>query len=125
MSFGTLGGINIQFLCSLLFFGLASGLFAEPELKSFFNGKDPTGWKALKGKFKYVCNLIEGEMEELYDLTRDPEELNNRTLMKHSHNIEGWRRRNSSTPRHRLQATCQNHPRSIEVPGFIEDARFR
>ena len=33
-----------------------------------------------KGKFKYVRNLIEGEMEELYDLTRDPDELNNLAL---------------------------------------------
>ena len=72
--------MNTRFFGSLIFFGLASGLFAEPELKSIFNGKDLTGWKAPKGKFKYVCSLIEGEMEELYDLTRDPDELNNLAL---------------------------------------------
>ena len=33
-----------------------------------------------EGKFKYVRNLIEGEMEELYDMKRDPEELNNLAL---------------------------------------------
>ena len=41
--------MNIRFLYSLLFCGLASGLFAEPELKPIFNGKDLTGWKAPKG----------------------------------------------------------------------------
>ena len=41
--------MNTRFLYSLLFFGLATGLFAEPELKSIFNGKDITGWKAPKG----------------------------------------------------------------------------
>ena len=29
------------------------------------------------GKFKYVRHLIEGELEELYDLKKDPNELNN------------------------------------------------
>ena len=41
--------MNTRFLCSLLFFGLASGIFAEPKLKPIFNGKDLTGWKAPKG----------------------------------------------------------------------------
>ena len=41
--------MNTRFLCSLLFFGLASGLLAEPKLKPIFNGKDLTGWKAPKG----------------------------------------------------------------------------
>ena len=33
-----------------------------------------------EGRFKYVRNLIEGEMEELYDLKGDPEELDNLAL---------------------------------------------
>ena len=41
--------MNTRFLSSLIFFGLATGLFAEPELKPIFNGKDLTGWKAPKG----------------------------------------------------------------------------
>ena len=41
--------MNARFLSSLIFFGLALGLFAEPELKPIFNGKDLTGWKAPKG----------------------------------------------------------------------------
>ncbi len=41
--------MNTQFLYSLVFFGLASALFAEPKLKSIFNGKDLAGWKAPKG----------------------------------------------------------------------------
>ena len=30
-----------------------------------------------QGHFKYVRNLVEGEMEELYDLQHDPNELEN------------------------------------------------
>ena len=30
-----------------------------------------------KGHYKYVRNLIEGEVEELYDLENDPDELEN------------------------------------------------
>ena len=41
--------MNTRFLSSLIFFGLASWLFAEPELKPIFNGKDLAGWRAPKG----------------------------------------------------------------------------
>jgi len=41
--------MNTRLLGSLIFFGLALGIFAEPELKPIFNGKDLTGWKAPKG----------------------------------------------------------------------------
>ena len=34
------------------------------------------------GKFKYIRNLIDGETEELYDLDRDPDELNNLAMKK-------------------------------------------
>lgn len=33
-----------------------------------------------EGRYKYIRNLIKGEMEELYDLDRDPEELTNLAL---------------------------------------------
>lgn len=40
-------------------------------------------WYALlrDGKYKYVRNLVAGEMEELYDLEADPEELKNLALL--------------------------------------------
>lgn len=43
-------------------------------------GKVP--WYALlrSGKYKYIRNLVAGEMEELYDLQSDPEELHNLAL---------------------------------------------
>ncbi len=34
------------------------------------------------GRYKYIRNLVEGEMEELYDLDSDPEELMNLALKK-------------------------------------------
>ena len=33
-----------------------------------------------KGKYKYIRTLVEGEIEELYDLQMDPEELTNLAL---------------------------------------------
>ena len=32
------------------------------------------------GKYKYIRTLVEGEIEELYDLESDPEELRNLAL---------------------------------------------
>ena len=38
-------------------------------------------WVSLRhGKYKYIRTLVEGEIEELYDLEADPEELNNLAL---------------------------------------------
>lgn len=39
-------------------------------------------WYAMlrQGNYKYIRTLVEGEMEELYDLQSDPEELNNLAL---------------------------------------------
>jgi arylsulfatase A-like enzyme len=38
-------------------------------------------WVALRhGKMKYIRTLVENEIEELYDLDRDPDELTNLAL---------------------------------------------
>ena len=59
-------------------------------------------------------NLIEGELEELYDLNKDPEELNNLALKpRHSKRLAGLRAkapRNCVARRHRLLKPCLNHP---------------
>lgn len=48
----------------------------DPEVLSH-TGKVPW-WVLLRdGRFKYIRNLTAGEMEELYDLEADPEELHN------------------------------------------------
>jgi arylsulfatase A-like enzyme len=42
-------------------------------------------WISLRqGRYKYIRTLIEGEIEELYDLQRDPEELTNLALQPQS-----------------------------------------
>ena len=42
--------------------------------------KVPWWISLLEGRHKYIRTLVEGEVEELYDLETDPEELNNLAL---------------------------------------------
>ena len=35
-----------------------------------------------QGRYKYIRTLVKGETEELYDLTSDPQELNNLAVNK-------------------------------------------
>ena len=45
-----------------------------------------------EGRYKYVRNFIEGEVEELYDLDRDPEELKNLALQpRHTKRLKIYR----------------------------------
>jgi arylsulfatase A-like enzyme len=46
-------------------------------------------WYALlrDGKYKYIRNLQEGEMEEVYDLHSDPEELVNLALLPENQSL--------------------------------------
>ncbi|MFN4260374.1 MAG: sulfatase-like hydrolase/transferase [Gemmataceae bacterium] len=49
--------------------------------KEFFRGQGIPWWVSLcQGKYKYIRTLMENEIEELYDLQKDPEELNNLAL---------------------------------------------
>ncbi len=66
-----------------------------------------------EGRYKYVRNLIEDEIEELYDLDRDPEELENLALqLSHSNRLKFYRAR-TVKELHRTQAPFwANMPRS-------------
>jgi arylsulfatase A-like enzyme len=50
-------------------------------------------WVSLRlGRYKYIRNLVEGEIEELYDLESDPEELDNLALVsKHDRTLQALR----------------------------------
>jgi arylsulfatase A-like enzyme len=53
-------------------------------------------WVSLRaGKMKYIRTLVENEIEELYDLERDPEELTNLALMA-DHRVTLERLRNQT-----------------------------
>ena len=51
-------------------------------------------WISLrKGRYKYIRTLVEGEIEELYDLKSDPQELTNLALIgKHRKTLKRFRR---------------------------------
>ena len=51
-------------------------------------------WVSLRqGRYKYIRNLVEGEIEELYDLEQDPEELTNLALAaKHDRTLRHFRK---------------------------------
>ena len=62
-------------------YGSATAKIPEVDDPRLYHGPGvPWYVMVAEGKFKYVRNLIEGEMEELYDLKGDPEELNNLAL---------------------------------------------
>jgi arylsulfatase A-like enzyme len=48
-----------------------------PTGDAIFHGPIPWYVMLRQGKYKYVRPLIDGELEELYDLKADPEELKN------------------------------------------------
>jgi arylsulfatase A-like enzyme len=51
-----------------------------PADDSIFHGNVPR-WIAIRmGHWKYIRTLVEGEMEEIYDVQSDPQELNNLAL---------------------------------------------
>ena len=51
-----------------------------PEGEKIYHGDVPR-WVAIRyGKYKYIRTLLKGEMEEVYDLEADPEELKNLAL---------------------------------------------
>ena len=61
------------------------------DAKLYFEG---VAWYVLltEGRYKYIRSLVEGEIEELYDLESDPEELTNLALdKKHSTTLAKFR----------------------------------
>ncbi len=52
----------------------------DPEVL-YRSAKVPWWISLVQGKYKYIRTLVEGEVEELYDLENDPEELSNLALV--------------------------------------------
>jgi arylsulfatase A-like enzyme len=56
-----------------------------PTDEHLYHG-DVARWVAIRyGKYKYIRTLVAGEMEEIYDLEADPDELKNLALRPENH----------------------------------------
>jgi len=65
-----------------------------------------------EGRYKYVRNFIEGEVEELYDLERDPEELKNLALqLRHTKRLKAYRQKAIEELRRTQAPFVANMPR--------------
>jgi len=63
------------------FYGSATKNIPDMHSKDLYWGPGVPWYVMLAdGKYKYIRNLIEGEVEELYDLSKDPDELVNLAL---------------------------------------------
>ena len=66
-------------------YGSATGNIPAKDNPALYHGPGVPWYVMLaEGRYKYVRNLIEGEVEELYDMWKDPDELENLAL-KRSH----------------------------------------
>ncbi|MCA9058982.1 MAG: sulfatase-like hydrolase/transferase, partial [Planctomycetaceae bacterium] len=63
-------------------------------------------WYVLlrQGKYKYIRTLVEGEIEEIYDLDEDPEELNNLAVKSEYHSLLSSLRETAIKELHRTDA---------------------
>lgn len=58
-----------------------------PGDDTIFHGNVPR-WVAIRsGRYKYIRTLIEGEMEEIYDIQSDPDELRNLALLAENQSL--------------------------------------
>ena len=69
-----------------------------------------------RGKYKYVRNLVEGEVEELYDLDRDPDELKNLALQKrYSNRLRQFRAATIAELKRTNAGLVKNLPRASTI----------
>jgi len=70
-----------------------------------------------KGKYKYIRTLVPGEIEELYDLEADPEELNNLALDGKYHDLLAEYRRGLIAELKRTDAAMVDNLPPVKVKG--------
>jgi arylsulfatase A-like enzyme len=86
-------------------YGKGTTVIPKPGDKALTHGPG-VPWYAIlcEGKFKYVRTLIEGEVEELYDVNNDPEELDNLALKPAFQGILASYRANAKAELQRTEA---------------------
>jgi hypothetical protein len=86
-------------------YGKSTTVIPKPGDKALTHGPG-VPWYAIlcEGKFKYVRTLIEGEVEELYDVNNDPEELDNLALKPAFQEILASYRANAKAELQRTEA---------------------
>lgn len=88
------------------------------EKEKLFRGNGVPWWVSLHdGRYKYVRTLIEGEIEELYDLESDPEELKNLALKKaHSDRVLKMRKATVAELKRTDTGMVKNLPEVAALP---------
>ena len=81
VEFGGIGwnGVRIRTVESRLYGSDTDTVPTDPA-KLYHSGGIPWWVSLHDGRYKYIRSLVENEIEELYDLDTDPEELNNLAL---------------------------------------------
>ena len=106
-------------------YGKNTAVIPKPGDKALTHGPG-VPWYAIlcEGKYKYVRTLIEGEVEELYDVNNDPEELDNLALNPAFQKILATYRANAKAELRRTEAPfLDDLPPVILI--FKRDWRFR
>ena len=81
--------------------------------------RNGVAWYVLlrDGKYKYIRTLEEGEIEELYDIERDPEELTNLALdAKHADQVKRLREATVAELRRTKAGMAEKLPKVAELP---------
>ena len=99
-------------------YGKNTAVIPKPGDKALTHGPG-VPWYAIlcEGKYKYVRTLIEGEVEELYDVDNDPEELDNLALKPAFQKVLASYRANTITELQRTEAPFIDNLPPVKMMG--------
>ncbi|MDA7887301.1 hypothetical protein N9A96_00320, partial [bacterium] len=103
-------------------YGKNTAVIPKPGDKALTHGPG-VPWYAIlcEGRYKYVRTLIAGEIEELYDVENDPEELDNLAIKPAFQKILASYRANTTAELQRTEAPFVDNLPPVKKAGEIND----